>query len=511
MEDYILELKNIGKSFSGVNVLRGINLKLKKGEVHALLGENGAGKSTLIKILSGYHIPDKGSEILIDGKPVYFRQPKDAIDASIHTIYQELTLCPLMTVAENIVIDKQDDFKGFLQKANQYKKIAAEALERLGQSDIKLDQCVKDLSIAKQQVVEIAKAITSDAKIILMDEPTSSISQEDAKKLFAIIKDLRNRGVTIIYISHRIHEIGGIADRITVLRDGNLVGTVNNEDVVEQDLINMMVGRELTNVYPKKDVLLGNVVLRVENLSSKEVFQNISFEVRKGEIFGIGGLVGAKRTELLEAIFGIRPITEGKMYLNGQEFIPKNIMHSIKNKIAFITEDRKKSGLVPVLPVIENLSLINAQKESIMGYLDWKEMEKLALKQVKSLNIKLYKLSQSVNTLSGGNQQKVAVGKWLEFNPDLILFDEPTRGIDIGAKTEIYSIIGELAAQGAAIIMVSSELPELISVADRIMVMREGKSKGIIDRKIATQELIMSLAALKDTEFKNNSLINSKN
>lgn len=393
MEDCILELKNIGKTFSGVNVLRGINLKLKKGEVHALLGENGAGKSTLIKILSGYYQPDRGGEIIIGDKPVVFKKPKDAMDASIHTIYQELTLCPLLTVAENIVIDKQDDFKGIMQKTRDYNTIALKALEKLGQTDIKPGFMVKDLSIAKQQVVEIAKALTANAQIILMDEPTSSISQKDAETLFSIIRNLREHGVTIIYISHRLHEIGGIADRITVLRDGNLVGTVNNKDVEEHDLINMMVGREIINVYPKKEVDIGEVILKVEGLSSGNTFKNISFDVRKGEIFGIGGLVGAKRTELLEALFGMRPITGGKIYFRGKEFRPKNPLTAIANRIAFLTEDRKLSGLVLCLPVFENLNLVNVQKESAW-YLNWKKMMSLAKKQQKSLNIRLNKLEQ---------------------------------------------------------------------------------------------------------------------
>lgn len=504
LDECILELKNIGKTFSGVNVLRGINLQLKKGEVHALLGENGAGKSTLIKILSGYHQPDKCGEIRIEGQPVQFKKPKDAMDASIHTIYQELTLCPLMTVAENIVIDKQDCFKGIMQDTKGYREISLQVLERLGQSDINPDQLVKDLSIAQQQVVEIAKAIASNAKIILMDEPTSSISQKDAEKLLAIVKNLRDNGVTIIYISHRLHEIGGIADRITVLRDGGLVKTVNNSEVSERELISLMVGRENTNVYPKKDVEIGETVLRVEGLTSEKAFRNVSFNVRKGEIFGIGGLVGAKRTEILEALFGVRPITAGKIYLNGKEFNPKNPRNVIKNKIAFITEDRKKSGLVLCLPVVENINMINAQKKTPFGYLNWKRLLETAKKQQKALNIKLNRLDQAAGTLSGGNQQKIVLGKWLEFEPEVILFDEPTRGIDVGAKTEIYSIIGELAAKGAAIIMVSSELPELISVTDRIMIMHEGEMKGIVEKAEATQEHIMSLAALKNTKTTNN-------
>ncbi len=495
----MLELENIGKTFAGVTVLRNINLHLQKGEVHALLGENGAGKSTLIKILSGYYLPDRGGIMRINGKPVVFNNPKDAMDASIHTIYQELTLCPRMTIAENIVLDKQSYFPGFLQRRHDFHDMAVKALEKLGQGDIDPNALVKDLSIAQQQVVEIAKAITSNAQIVLMDEPTSSISQTDADKLMNIIRSLKADGVTVIYISHRLHEIDGIADRITVLRDGELVDTVNKADVTERDLIHMMVGRELTHLYPKTSVPLEEPTLRVENLSSGSAFRGISFDVRKGEIFGIGGLIGAKRTEVLEAIFGLRKITSGRIFLKGKEFTPKNPLHAIRNKIAFVTEDRKRSGLVLCLPVYENINLINAQKKTVFGYVDWRRLIQVAERQKKALNIKLSRIGQTVGTLSGGNQQKVALAKWLEFEPDVILFDEPTRGIDIGAKTEIYNIMGALAARGTAIIMVSSELPELLSVADRIMVLREGEMKGIVRREEATQEMIMSLAALKHT------------
>jgi ABC-type sugar transport system ATPase subunit len=493
----VLALENIGKTFAGVSVLRNVNLQLQKGEVHALIGENGAGKSTLIKILSGYFLPDRGGTIRMNGEPVVFYNPKDAIDASIHTIYQELTLCPQMTIAENIVLDKQDFFPGFLQKKRDYRDLSVKAMEKLGQGDINPNALVKDLSIAQQQVVEIAKAITSNAQIVLMDEPTSSISQSDADRLMNIIRSLKRDGVTIVYISHRLHEIDGIADRVTVLRDGDLVATVNMTDVTERDLIRMMVGRELTTMYPKTEVPIREPALRIENLSSQGTFKGISFDVRRGEIFGIGGLVGAKRTELLETLFGLRPITGGRIFVNGKQFVPKDPLHAIRNKIAFVTEDRKKSGLVLCLPVYENINLINAQKRTPFGWLDWRQLLRVADKQKKALNIRLSRMEQTVGTLSGGNQQKVALAKWLEFEPDVILFDEPTRGIDIGAKTEIYSIMGALAARGTAIIMVSSELPELLSVADRILVLREGEMKGIVRREEATQEMIMSLAALK--------------
>jgi ABC-type sugar transport system ATPase subunit len=494
LNEYILELKNISKTFPGVQALKSVNMNVRHGEVHVLLGENGAGKSTLIKILSGYHPPDKGSEIFIDGKPVTFKHPKEAIDASIVTIYQELTLCPHMTVAENIVLDKQDRFKGFMQKSQEYREIATQALEELGQNDISPNAIVQDLSIAQRQVVEIAKAITSNARIVLMDEPTSSISQSDADKLMEIIRGLRAKGVAVIYISHRLHEINGIADRITVLRDGELVGTVNNSDVTENDLITMMVGRKLENVYPKREVPIGDIVVRVENLSSGDLLHDISFDVRAGEIFGIGGLIGSRRTETLEALFGVRPITSGKVYLNGEVFQPKNPRHAIKHGIAFVTEDRKKTGLVPCLPVYENINMVNVQKPSFAGVLNWSKLKNVANTHRKTLNIRVSKIEQVVESLSGGNQQKVALAKWLDFEPKVIIFDEPTRGIDIGAKTEIYSIMGELAAKGTAIIMISSELPELISVADRILVLQEGHMKGIISKEDATQEYVMSLA-----------------
>ncbi len=497
MGDYILELRHISKTFPGVVALKNVNMRVRRGEVHALLGENGAGKSTLIKILSGYHEPDKGGEILIAGRPVILRNPKEAIEASIHTIYQELTLCPHMTAAENIVLDKQGQFKGFLQRRHEYQAIATRSLQDLGQGEIDPNSLVKDLSIAQQQVVEIAKAITSRAQIVLMDEPTSSISQNDADRLMDIIRGLRAGGVAVIYISHRLHEIGGIADRITVLRDGELVGTVNNSDVTEKDLITMMVGRELTNVYPKREVPIGDVVLSVENLTSGELFKGISFDVHKGEIFGIGGLVGSRRTETLEALFGMRPITGGKIVLDGEEFYPRNPRQAIQHGIAFVTEDRKKTGLVPCLPVHENINMVNAQRPSFAGYLNWSKLKAVANNHRRTLNIRVSRIEQLVSSLSGGNQQKVALAKWLDFSPEVILFDEPTRGIDIGAKTEIYSIMGELAARGTAIVMVSSELPELISVADRIMVMQEGRMKGIVSKQEATQERVMSLATQK--------------
>jgi len=500
LSEFVLELINIGKTFSGVNVLRNINIQIREGEVHALLGENGAGKSTLIKIISGYHQADKGGQVVVKGEVVEFKRPKDAMNASIHTIYQELTLCPYMTVAENIVIDKQEHYKGIKLHNKEYRQIAIAALQRLGQEDINPDSLVKELSIAKQQMVEIAKALSGNAKVILMDEPTSSISEKDADVLLGIVKKLKSEGITVIYISHRLHEIRKISDRVTILRDGNHICTKDIDDITNQEMINIMVGREHHDIYPKREAHIGDKILSVQQLSSEGTFSKVSFDVHKGEIFGIGGLVGAKRTEILEALFGIRNISTGKIFLRGKEFVPGSPSNCIKNKIAFITEDRRKSGLVLCLSIVQNINMVNTGEKSKFGFINWKELKEKANGYKKMLDIKLHNTNQVASTLSGGNQQKVVIGKWLESKPDLIFFDEPTRGIDIGAKTEIYTIMNELAAKGVAIILVSSELPELIGVSDRIMVMCEGVMAGTINYEEASQERLMYLASVKEPQ-----------
>lgn len=408
------------------------------------------------------------------------------------------TLCPDMSVAENIVIDKQDRYKGVKLRNKEYRQIAKEVLQRLGQEDIEPDSPVRELSIAKQQMVEIAKAISSNAKVILMDEPTSSISESDAVTLLGIVKKLKSEGVTIIYISHRLHEIRQISDRLTILRDGSQIGTWDIDDITDQEMINTMVGREHNDIYPKRRAVIGEEILAVQDLSCEQSFGNVSFTVSKGEVLGIGGLVGAQRTEILEALFGMRRITSGKIYLGGKEFIPVSPMDCIKHKIAFITEDRRKSGLVLCLSVVKNVNMVNSGRSSRFGYLNWKILKEKANAYKEMLNIKLHSMEQAVGTLSGGNQQKVVLSKWLEMKPDIIFFDEPTRGIDIGAKTEIYSIINKLAEQGAAIIMVSSELPELIGVSDRIMVMCEGTMTGTLGYEEASQEKLMYMASVKE-------------
>ncbi len=490
----ILSIRNLKKSFDGVTVLDNINVDFIKGEVHAILGENGAGKSTLIKIISGYYKPDKG-EIFIDGKQVTFKSPKDALNANIHTIYQELNICPHMTVAENIIINDSANYGKFIQRKSLYLNDAITVLKKLGQHDLDLNVNAGTLSVAKQQIIEIAKAILGNAKIIIMDEPTSSISQSDSESLKKLILSLKNEGITILYITHRLQEIYEIADRLTVLRDGNLIGTLVRDEFSDEKIIKMMVGREITNIYPKTVVEIGDVILEVKNLTSVDNrFRNISFKLRKGEILGISGLVGAGRSELLEAIFGLRKIKEGEIYYNNKKIFIKDPRYAISRGITFVTEDRKRTGLVPYFSVRENINLINSQYNNFLGVLKGNLLNKIAIKYQKRLNIKLRSLSQIITTLSGGNQQKVALAKWLEIEPKVILFDEPTRGIDIGAKAEIYKIMGELAAKGIGIIMVSSELPELLSVTDRVLVMRQGAIVAELESKNTSQEEIMKYA-----------------
>lgn len=492
----ILELRNVSKTFSGVTVLKNIDLDIKKGEVHALLGENGAGKSTLIKIISGYHSMDGGGELRMHGKTLDIKRPKDSIKAHISTIYQELTLCPHLTVAENIALDKQDTFKGILQRQRDFTRLARTTLDSIDNPNIDTKWMISDLSIAQRQIVEIAKAVASDAEVILMDEPTASISQKDAEALLRIVLNLKQKGVSIIYISHRIHEIRKIADRVTVLRDGEKIGTLAKDEMSDELIINMMVGRDLTQMYPKKKVPLGETVLKVNNLTTEE-FRDVTFEVKRGEIFGMAGLVGAGRTEICDALFGRLPIISGTIELYGKQYVPKNPKDCIDRGIAYITENRKESGLCLPLSVNENINLVNLRERMRFGIVNQKRFVEISNKYKDKLDIKIQTINMLVQLLSGGNQQKVVLAKWLEFTPQLILFDEPTKGIDVGTKVEIYRIMGDLAEQGITIIMVSSELPELLAVTDRILVMREGRMKDIVNTAEATSEGIMRLAALE--------------
>ncbi len=491
MEEIILSIRNLKKSFDGVTVLENINIDFARGEVHAILGENGAGKSTLIKIISGYHLPDSG-EIILNGRSVSFKNPKDALKENIHTIYQELNICPHMTVAENIILNDVYKYGKIFQNKNRYIKDVEDVLLKLDQQDLDLKMNAGSLSVAKQQIIEISKAIIGNAKIIIMDEPTSSISQSDAESLKKLILFLKKNRITILYITHRIQEIYEIADRVTVLRDGKLIGTLQKHDFNDDKIISMMVGRELKNVYPKTFVNIGNEILRVKNLTSLDgKFRNINFSLKKREILGIGGLVGAGRSELMEAIFGLRKISKGEIYFNNKKVKIKNPIQAINLGIAFVTEDRKRTGLVPFFSVKENINLVNSQIFNVVGILKGNLLTRIANKYKERLNIKLRNINQIITTLSGGNQQKVVLAKWLEKEPEIILFDEPTRGIDIGAKSEIYKIMGELTSRGIGIIMVSSELPELISITDRILVMRQGEIVAeFVSNKVSQEEIM---------------------
>ena len=493
MANDILELKNIGKTFSGVNVLRNVNLTIRQGEIHAILGENGAGKSTLIKIISGYHQPDVGGAILLNGVACEFKSPRDALDASISTIYQELLLCQQMTVAENICLNAQSAFHGIHQQKKAYRRFAADILEHIGHSEIDPDMLVGRLSIAKRQIVEIARALANDSKILLMDEPTSSIAQQDVDRLFSLIRQLRERGVAIIYISHRLGEVMEIADRATVLRDGDQIGTLERDELDVDRIINMMVGRSIENAYPKREVEPGDVVLRVNGLTTRK-FHSVSFEVRSGEIFGISGLVGAGRTEILDALFGRLPILSGSVELFGKPYTPSSPAKAIDAGLAYVTEDRKRDGLVLCRPVDENVNLIDHRHVRGLLPVRRRRFAETADKYRTELDIRLHSIRQLVGTLSGGNQQKVVVAKWLTTMPRIVLFDEPTRGIDVKAKTSIYQLIGDMVEKGIAVIMVSSELPELLSISDKILVLCEGEQTALLRTCQTNSEEIMRYA-----------------
>lgn len=492
MEQIVLEMKNIDKSFGGTHALNGINFQLKKGEVHALLGENGAGKSTLIKTLGGIHRPDSGT-ILIDGREVSMTDIHEAQAYGIGIIHQEIVLVPYLTVAENIFLGREITNRLGFKDMNEINKRAEEMVATLG-LDIDVATPVKNLTIAQQQMVEIVKASSFNVQILVMDEPTSSLSDEEVDKLFETIERLKSKGVSIIYISHRMEELFKITDRVTVIRDGTYVGTVNTKETSHDNLVAMMVGRKLENYYTRDFLKQSEEVVRVEGLSKKGVFENISFSVKKGEILGFAGLVGAGRSEIMMSLFAADSYDSGDIYLYGKQVKFKNCREAIDNGIAMVPEDRKLQGLTLVNSVEFNTSLA-ALKFIMNGVLiSSSKKEKLVFEYIKDLNIKTASKDISVSSLSGGNQQKVVLAKWLATKPKLLILDEPTRGVDVGAKSEIYAIINELAKAGLAIIMVSSDLPEIINMCDRVCVIREGIMAGEVDHASISQENIMKFA-----------------
>ncbi|MDP4183159.1 MAG: sugar ABC transporter ATP-binding protein [Bacillota bacterium] len=497
----ILEMNNISKEFPGVKALDDVTLKAHAGTVHALMGENGAGKSTLMKCLFGLYKPDRG-EIILNGSLVDIEDSKTALDNGISMIHQELHPVHCRSVMENIWLGRFPATGIGPFKFVDHKKMYNDTKKLFKDLNMDIDPCAiaGNLSVSKIQSMEIAKATSYNSKVIIMDEPTSSLTENEVEHLFKIIRELKSKGVAIIYISHKIEEILKIADEVTIMRDGKHIGTWAASELTTDMIISKMVGRDLTNRFPERTNVPGEVLLKVENLSSPfpKSFKNISFELRKGEVLGIGGLVGAQRTELIEALFGLRSILQGGIYINGKPVRIKSPVDAKKYKIALLTEERRVTGIFSVLPILENTVVANLSRY-IKPYfiLDEKKRKADAQMSVEKLRVKTPSIRSLIKDLSGGNQQKVLIARWLLTEPDILLLDEPTRGIDVGAKYEIYTIIAELAKQGKSIIMISSEMPELLGMSDRIMVMSEGRLSGIIEGKSATQEEIMRLGMLK--------------
>ncbi len=499
MSETFLQMKHITKRFPGVLALNDVQFSLRRGEVHALLSENGAGKSTLMKILSGVYQPDEG-EIIFEDKPVSFSDPLSAQNVGITIIHQEFNLFPELTVEENIFIGREFCKKNrWRLDEKQQRQATIEILQKLNLA-IKPDTLVADLTVAQQQMVEIAKAISVNARILIMDEPTAALTETEIESLFRVTRLLKEQGTGIVYISHRLEELALIADRATVMRDGQYISTVDYECVKISDLIAMMVGRDLGNIYPRREALQQRIpVLEVNGLTRKGVLNDINFTLYRGEILGFAGLMGAGRTELARAIFGADSIDSGTLKLNGKETVIKDISDAIQQGISYLTEDRKKEGLALNLSVERNIMLGNYPEYSDrFGNVDSRRCQQTSEEQVKALRIKTPNLEQAALNLSGGNQQKIIIARWVCKDTDILIFDEPTRGIDVGAKLEIYELMNRLVAKGKSIIMISSELPEVLGMCDRILVMRSGRITGELSAKEATQEKIMQYATLED-------------
>ena len=499
MSEYRLEMRGVCKSFPGVKALDHAQLHLRPGTVHALMGENGAGKSTLMKCMFGIYKMDEG-EIIFEGQKVSIADPLEALKMGIAMVHQELQPIPARTVGENIFLGRYPMKKalGFIPIVD-HKKMYEDtaALLKKVRMDFDPRQMLGELSVSQMQSVEIAKAVSANCKVLILDEPTSSLTQNEVEALFRIVDDLKREGVSIVYISHKMDEILRISDEVTIMRDGQYIGTWPAKELTTDSIITKMVGRELTNLFPPRENKPGEVVFRVEDFTSinPKSFRNVNFELRKGEILGVGGLVGAQRTELMEGLFGIRSHTTGRITYKGKEMRINRPKDAIDQGVAMLTEDRRATGILGVLSVADNISVA-----SLKQYLDFhvcindRKVEKLVQDNVAKMNIKTPSSKTQIKSLSGGNQQKVLIGRWLANDPDVLILDEPTRGIDVGAKYEIYCIIAELAKQGKSIIMISSEMSELIGMSDRVMVMCDGRVTGFIDGQDATQENIMELA-----------------
>ncbi|TVX93430.1 sugar ABC transporter ATP-binding protein [Paenibacillus agilis] len=489
----LFEMRGIHKSFSSVQVLKGAAFQLKPGEIHALMGENGAGKSTLMKILTGVYKADSGS-IKVKGKEVMFTDPKQAEEMGVAIIHQELNIIPKLTVTENMFLGRQLTYgkTGFVRD-KEMKRRTREYLQRLG-VDIDPDASADTLSIGQQQMIEIAKALSKNAEVLIMDEPTAALTDREIEALFKIMNQLRSEGVGIVYISHRMEEIFLMCDRISVLRDGSFIGTEDISETTIEHIVHMMVGREIGERYPERSSKIGDERLRVEDLSDGKKVNGISFSARAGEIVGVAGLMGAGRTEIARMLFGANKKKQGKIFIDGQEVAITSPSKAIESGIVFVTEDRKHQGLVLGMSVRENLSLTNYKHISNYGVISSKKEEELSEKMIKRFHIRTRDPEQTVKSLSGGNQQKVAIGKWLGELPKVFILDEPTRGVDVGAKKEIYTMMNELSEQGVTIIMISSDLPEVLGVSDRVIVVHEGRIASILDKSEMNQETIMHAA-----------------
>ena len=494
--NYLLVMDNISKEFPGVKALDGVNLKVRPSSVHALMGENGAGKSTLMKCLFGIYKKDTGN-ILLDGKEINFTSAKDALENGVSMVHQELNQVTQRNVLDNIWLGRFPMKGVFVDE----KKMYDETVRIFKDLDIEVDPRMKvaDLSVSQRQMIEIAKAVSYNSKIIVMDEPTSSLTENEVQHLFKIIRKLREKGCGIVYISHKMEEIKEICDDITIMRDGKWVATDSVADLTTDQIINMMVGRDLTNRFPPKDNEVKEVILKVENLSAlnQPSLKEASFELHKGEILGIAGLVGSKRTDIVETLFGMREKASGKIFLNGKEVKNRTPNEAIKNGFALVTEERRATGIFSMLDIKVNsiVSNIDNYKSKLLGLLNNKRMCDDTKWVIDSMRVKTPSQATQIGTLSGGNQQKVILGRWLLTEPDVLMLDEPTRGIDVGAKYEIYQLMIDLAKKDKGIIMISSEMPELLGVTDRILVMSNGRVAGIVNTKETTQEEILALSA----------------
>ncbi len=487
-------MQNIHKSFGDIHVLKGIDLQIESGEIHALMGENGAGKSTLIKVLTGVYSKNSG-EILIDDKEVNIDSISDSEKVNIAYVHQELNIIREMTVCENLFLGKEI-LKGKLLDTKKMNEICLEKLSVLGIDHIHPNTLMKNLSVGYQQMIEIAKALLINAQLIILDEPTAALTSKEIENLFKIVTELKSKGVSFLYVSHRMEEIFRMCDRISILRDGQYIGTEDLKIVSEEKVVEMMTGKTIDNLYRKDKVLSGKTMIEVKDLNKKGIFENINFQVKAGEVLGFAGLMGAGRSEIMHAIFGSNPADSGSIYIENKKVSIKNPLDGKKNGIGFVTEDRKEEGLILDFDVSENIVIPSIDKFLKKKMVDNKKINSVVDHYIKKLKIKVFNANQKVKSLSGGNQQKIVFAKWLETNPKILILDEPTRGVDVGAKKEIYEVINELKKEGVAIILVSSELPEVIGVSDRVAVIHNKTIAKIFDEENINQEEVLKVAFL---------------